>query len=312
MKTYFKLYAYNIPVKGASRAAIYNLQFKRIRLIPVSLYEILQETAQHPYEEIRSFYEGDDQQTFDSYFELLQAEGLGFFTTTPECFPKMSLEWKYPGLLQSCVLEYPFIKDNTTSLIPHLAAMGCRFMEVQLHTYSAAMLEKLLNSANGTIFRCINLVIDYHPDMKEDFLISLIDRYRKIGKIHIYNAPQSGKQAGGNIIYSVRGINNIFPLNSYHVNLSFFTESLSYNTYYNKKVCISRNGDIKNCLSHAQSFGNVNTDDIAAIVNSKEFQQLWHVSPDKITDLRDSEMRYAIYTTAALQQNNDGTYSITR
>ncbi len=51
-------------------------------------------------------------------------------------------------------------------------------------------------------------------------------------------------------------------------------------------------GNIKNYLTHTQTFGNVARDSIRDIVESPDFQEKWHISNDQIAKCRTCQFRY--------------------
>lgn len=71
-----------------------------------------------------------------------------------------------------------------------------------------------------------------------------------------------------------------------------FLESMSFNSCLNRKLCIDKDGNLKNCLAMPASFGNM-----ADIKNgdkwlTPEFEKLWHINKDKIDVCKDCEYRY--------------------
>src|SRR3546814_9235558 len=84
----------------------------------------------------------------------------------------------------------------------------------------------------------------------------------------------------------------------YVVNRNFFCESLRFNPYYNRKACIDRFGRIKNCLDHKRDFGNVREIALKTILTDSSFTSLWHASPDRIREVKDKAMRYAMIISA--------------
>jgi hypothetical protein len=63
-------------------------------------------------------------------------------------------------------------------------------------------------------------------------------------------------------------------LDFFNVNITLFTESQNHNTYFNRKLFIGANGEIKNSQNTSVVFGNINelknSDDILKIVESNQ------------------------------------------
>ena len=87
-----------------------------------------------------------------------------------------------------------------------------------------------------------------------------------------------------------------FRSDKLYISTPFYTESLRFNPFYNRKVCVAADGAIKNCLDHAASFGNVCTELIADVVSQAEFQRLWQQNNALNPHLADSVFKYARLT----------------
>ena len=82
-------------------------------------------------------------------------------------------------------------------------------------------------------------------------------------------------------------------LNSMTVNLSMFTESVSFNNCLNKKISIDKEGYIKNCPSMKNCFGNIHNTKLVDVVNNQEFQAVWKINKDEVNICKVCEYRYA-------------------
>src|SRR3989304_5336380 len=96
---YFLLYANCIPVKGAKRSIICDLQLGRYKFIPNILFEILTKHRNFPLEKIKKSYNHTFDRGIDTYLKLLTDDEWGFYTNDPDVFPKMDLKWDFPGLI---------------------------------------------------------------------------------------------------------------------------------------------------------------------------------------------------------------------
>ena len=62
------------------------------------------------------------------------------------------------------------------------------------------------------------------------------------------------------------------------MNIELFSEAQKYNTYYNKKISIDCNGNIKNCLSNEKHFGNISKNKLSDIIKKREYNYLWNIN----------------------------------
>ncbi len=101
----FKLYANCMPVKGARRSIICDLQKQRLRFIPNNLFYILTELADHSVADIKQKFEGKTDQTIDDYFALLVKEDYGFWCDEPENFLPLDLTWDRPEAVTNSIID---------------------------------------------------------------------------------------------------------------------------------------------------------------------------------------------------------------
>jgi len=76
------------------------------------------------------------------------------------------------------------------------------------------------------------------------------------------------------------------------INIDFVSESMKFNNCLNKKVAVDKNGNIKNCLSLNEVFGNLNKDSLPNIILSTKLKDKWNISKDQIKTCMDCEFRY--------------------
>lgn len=295
---FFKIYAHNIPVKGKIRSAVYNLQQGAIIFIPTILYDILQCLSKQSLKEVQIQYAPENDTLFRTYIQFLLDRDLGFITKEPEKFPKLSLCWSLPCTINTAVIDYHFDHYDIKSAIDQLDNLLCKHIELRVtlcNSTDVKHLTKLLRYAGNKVFRSLCLLIDYHPTLEETAAVDKIYRTcQKIEHIIVYNAPTNITHQ--NIRYVQGTLESLRShKNQYIVNTHYFLESQQFNPYYNQKVCINREGDIKNCLRHKRKFGNINHSQIADVVNGEAFRELWYATPDKIEGVKDSELRYCLF-----------------
>jgi len=93
-------------------------------------------------------------------------------------------------------------------------------------------------------------------------------------------------------------------------NIESFTEAQRHNLGLNRKVCIDRNGEIKNYLSHNTSFGNIKKDKIKDVILKSEFQKKWLITNDRIETCNTCQYRYACVSNSDIKKENNKYYKI--
>jgi len=95
----------------------------------------------------------------------------------------------------------------------------------------------------------------------------------------------------------------------FSVNISTYTESLNHNTCLNRKIAIDTEGNIKNCPSMKESFGNIRDTTLEEAVNKSGFKKYWNITKDQITKCKDCEFRHVCTDCRAYLDNPEDIYS---
>src|SRR5690606_41800509 len=67
---------------------------------------------------------------------------------------------------------------------------------------------------------------------------------------------------------------------------------LAHNSCLNRKISIDAEGNIKNCPSMSESFGNVQDTSLLEAIEKPGFKKYWNITKDKIHVCKDCEFRY--------------------
>lgn len=316
---YFKIFSHNIPVKGKERSAIYNLQRSDIKFIPNSLFDVLEKLEIQSIEEVKQQVKPEEIIIFESYIEFLLKNDFGFLTTDPQEYPKMSMQWRTPNKINTAVVEYDFNDPaySLQELIHQLDNLLCTHIEVRLKVRDCNDIVTFSDYTKDLVFRSVSLIVEYVVGV-EEVTEHVFGDNEKFDYIIVHNYPKSGmfsKKFENQINYLEENIyeglhQRNFPNNNHIVNVKYFTESQKYHTYYNKRICVSWNGDMKNCLLHANDFGNVNNVAVREVIESNEFRELWNVNADRVIDYKEDELRFSKFYTHRLEKVDDYYYKV--
>jgi len=83
-----------------------------------------------------------------------------------------------------------------------------------------------------------------------------------------------------------------YDVNDFEINIDTYSEALHYNIGLNKKVSITKEGFIKNYLSHNLDFGKVDDVNLIDVVKSNQFRLKWVIKNDDIEQCKDCIYRY--------------------
>ncbi len=102
----FTIFSNCLPVKGASRSAIYDLLREQFIFIPNTFYELIKSQKFSTIIEIKNHFNNDYNTIIDEYFSLLMKYEMVFFTNSPELFPTMDLNWDEPFPIVRTIIDF--------------------------------------------------------------------------------------------------------------------------------------------------------------------------------------------------------------
>jgi hypothetical protein len=159
--TYFKLFAHNIPVKGKTKGAIYDLQKQQIIPIPNILCDILTELNVDSVENVCKKYAPNSPELVSNYLNIMKQKDLGCEVFSLTEFPNLSYDWVSPSVINIAVIEHNFEHYNINNTLFQLDELLCKHIEFRLilPNMNEPVLENMLNFANGKVFKSITLLM---------------------------------------------------------------------------------------------------------------------------------------------------------
>ena len=301
----YKRFADCIPVKGYTRSAILDITRKEFKLIPTELYEVIRDEKSI----------SDD--IAPEYLQYLIENEYVFEVSSNEIsnFPSLPTDWKEPALIANAVIEVEDT-DMLNSIIGQLSPIGCEhYVLICSRRKIPLFISKLHEIFDKTSVRSIEIYAQYEENITIESLNHFLYINPRVSYILFYKSPFAKiitqNKIRGNIIFCKQEINpkvHIISPYIFTVNMPLYTESLHYNTFYNRKVCITSNGEIKNYFTSNEIFGNINKDSLQNIVTQPDFQRYWTIKKDLIAVCRDCEFRYMCVDAREPHKTDKGDY----
>jgi SPASM domain peptide maturase of grasp-with-spasm system len=301
---FFKLFACCIPVKGIKRSIICDIQRGNFEYIPMGLYEILSNCEKYSIKDIYLKYTKIEKGIIDEYFEWLEEKEFGFITTDPKRFPKIDLKFKTPEVINNAIID---IDENSNhpyeNIFKQLDELGCKFIELRSFiALSHLTICNILKHTQKLRFRNIDFITKYNntEEIPNDLLTNIFMEFPNLKRIIFHtceNDVETELMQGRLLVHIKQKIisenccGNI-SINNFSVNIQSFTESQSANTCLNKKVSIDKMGNLKNCPSMIESYGNISDTSVAKILETTNFKQIWSLSKNKISICKVCEFRH--------------------
>ncbi len=320
MKDYFVLFACCIPVKGATRSTICDLQRNSFELIPNTLYEILTEQEDKSIPEIYEAYNQEYNQEIKEYLDFLVSKNYGFYSQESQKFPKISLHWKNPLKITNALLDFDAQSTHElANIITQLSALYCPAVELRFfYSLDLEKLHEVIQTFNNTPIRSLQLTVGYHPDFTHHNLSMTMGKNRRVQEVIIHSTPQIDEivqhDSDEAVIYTSQKIDSeaccghVAPF-YFTSNISKFTEAQHFNSCLNRKISVDKRGYIKNCPSMTKTFGHIDDTPLKQVIENTAFQKLWQVTKDKVLTCQDCEFRYICHDCRAYVADPDNALS---
>jgi SPASM domain peptide maturase of grasp-with-spasm system len=259
----------------------------------------------------------EDSEVVDEYIQFLLKEEICFFSNERDrkSYSEMSHFWDYPAVISNAIFDitesnYKSIIDNIDhSKILKNTNFQIRFFEKMIQN---DFLSGIIKSLVLKKVPFIELFIDISL---AEFMISLlleIERGWSSIVVKVFNSPETKIQNFDRIqiIYLTKEQSDIecgkFVLNT---NGEHFFESQQHNTCLNRKLCIDKDGYIKNCPNMEQHYGHISDTNIEEVIETPEFQKWWHIKKDDIDVCKDCEFRHMCTDCRAFIKDPENIYS---
>lgn len=311
---YFILFGNCIPVKGAKRSIVCDLQRGTFDFIPNDLYNILVNFKNTSFIAIKDKFGVENEKVITEYFSFLVEQSYGFFADNNEdVFPEISLDYEVPEIITNAIVEFDNINYDSVDLIRYeLDEIRCKSLQIKIvnKNVPALQIEVLLSKFKDSSLRYIEMIIPFNKEYSIETYkhLSLINS--RLSYIIVYNSEIDQSEEFSNDfsvdfcskdLSSVHMCGVISP-HYFRTSVKGFTLSVNYNNCLYKKIAIASNGDIKNCLHTDRVFGKIGITSLKEIAISPIFNELGKIKKDDIEICKDCEFRYICSDCRAFTQ----------
>lgn len=304
MKKAFHLHACCMLVKGARRSTICDLQRMDFEFIPNALYEILTTQRGKSLNEVKENHDTSHHSTIDEYFEFLVSRNFGFWCDTDDLarFPDIELDWERPEKITNALIDVSSASHDFSKISSELSHLGCKALQLRFFCQKPlAEIAEILGCFSKSTIRHIDLILTYNPEINIPDYERLCFENQRIFSVLVHSSPNESLsefestlahiQHTKVVIDSSKHCGKIGP-SSFYTNIDLFTESQKHNSCLNRKISVHEHGEIKNCPSMTNSYGNVSSVSLSEAIAAKNFKDAWGISKDQIKTCKDCEFRH--------------------
>jgi SPASM domain peptide maturase of grasp-with-spasm system len=300
-KKYLKLFAGCVPVQGARRTVVVDTQRGAHFFIPNDLHTLLgpQQCLDLPV--LRATYP-QHEAIIDQYVTFLLQQELAFFTDEPERFPVLDLSFRTPEPITNAIIDLDAASDfDLRPLVAQLDALKCKALQLRLsHAQTCPELTELLALFGDSLLRSIEVYVPYDATYTRPALEALSRAVPRLTTLYLHGAAANAahwyRRFNLRVVYvqplltfpSCCGV--VAPHYFTH-SIGHLTEAVSHNSCLNRKIAVDARGDIKNCPSMRQAYGNVRTTTLGQAAAQPQFAAVGSIAKSQVKVCQDCEFR---------------------
>ncbi len=316
--SHFRTYESCRIVKGAKRTIICDTERKRAHLITEDINTILSQDKTLTIGEIKEKYGKDNEDTIQEYFNYLLDHEFIFLCTKEELklFPEMDLSWESPSIISDAIIDYDSNSDyDFNAIFNQLIDLGCIHLAIRFYNnIEVSLIENILTLLNESTIEKVEINVKHTTIFSDKSVFETLKKdFPRLTTVIVYNSPikDINKDPDAfDLNYTKETLKptthcGYISPNTFRYNTSFFLESLSFNNCLNKKIAIDTNGDIKNCPSFKNSYGNIKSETLIETINNSDLKHLWTITKDSVDKCKDCEFRYICSDCRAFTEQGD-------
>lgn len=313
----FKVFSSCVLVAGISRSLIIDGQRWKYYTIPNAMYALLKSYDGCSIQEVIR-KEGTNPEALNilsDYFEFLFEHELIFECSRDMArhFVPVRESYDHPSIITNAIVNIEkFVSPDLETILLQLTDLGCYTLEIRITKPTQPnILNQLLELCST--FEIENLCLIIQLDIDINNLTVYKESFHFLNQVINYNQELENREAAG-VIYTSKDLsrsNNcgLVEAEFFTPTLKHYVESVNHNSCLNRKMAIDVNGDIKNCPSMQNSFGNIRDTSLEAAINKPGFKKYWNITKDHVTKCKDCEFRHICTDCRAYLDNPDDIFS---
>lgn len=257
-------------INGFFRSILIDCQRGDFKLVPNNFEKLKTTIHGKTIEELEKILSADE------YNWLLECYSKEYILEIPEKyisnFPQISTTWEHPSHITNAVVHY---QNDFLKILDFLKTILCHSVHIIFENEQDFI--GFITSLYDSDLRSIEVSI--HSQQSKDFDINTY--FKKYPIIKNFT-----------VIKNVKNRNNFDGfLPTFGNNFDIYKESQLHNVYFNRKIYITRDLEIKNAIETKSTFGNIEDVNIFELLNNQDFKKYWSSNKSDTDICKDCEFR---------------------
>lgn len=305
-------------VEGARRFLLCDTERKENFSIPIKYRALINNSSELTLSKAKINYGYSDEE-FNAVIEFLTSNDLVYFSSITDFYKPLRNTFDYPAKITNAIVDIGPDTKFTALHAKQLEEINCFHLQIRyLRTVSLAELSELFNLLNNIFLKSLELAIPWGENITETGIAEAVKGFVFIDAVICYDCKEeyvhSINETVARIIYFTKQTLSlkscgIVSQTYFSSNITAISESIKHNTCLNRKVSIDINGDIRNCPSMPETFGNIKETTLKQAVEEPGFKKYWDINKDKIHVCKDCEFRHVCTDCRAYIEDPEDIYS---
>lgn len=282
-------------VKGCARSLIIDCQKMQTYFIPSVFAEFL---LSSPIIETKALINAlsNNLVVAEECISFLIEKKLAYDIESIPFIQNIESEFSSPSVISNAIIETGDGQDKK-AIIKQLECLLVQAVEIRNFSFNSEVvidwLESFLDSSIGHIS-----IITKFDDYLEQ---KIIKDHRRVKQLYFFHAASDSESFYEDIdLYITKSIkkemDNSFcgqcSKKFFNLNLTSYQEAQSHNSCLNQKISIDTKGNIKNCPSMKESYGNIRDTTLLEALEKPGFKKYWDITKDQVEVCKECEFRY--------------------
>ncbi|PIF44484.1 SPASM domain peptide maturase of grasp-with-spasm system [Chryseobacterium sp. 52] len=290
--------------RGATNSIILDTSTGFLQLIPIAFFDLLSNEHQN-YSVLKKQLDKESLEALEEYLNFIIDNKLGIILSSKKelsTFKSVSEFKETPSYVDYLILDVNNSDVLNDVLIQQICDLRIKYLQIrfsELELNDIINIISKLNLLNDSSINEVSLVANYDLQLVTFIKENHYSISNKFLHFILHSSDEQDSQTLEHVQLSIikNKINiplscGLIDLKNINLNRNFYLEAKQHNSCLNKKISIDVKGNIKNCPSMPQSFGNIKNTALENALNHPEFKKYWNLTKDLIEVCKDCEFRY--------------------
>ncbi|MDO5655565.1 MAG: grasp-with-spasm system SPASM domain peptide maturase [Flavobacteriaceae bacterium] len=265
--------------------------------IPKELSLFIQSNLNKDLDVILTKYDISSVKNIEKYLNFLVLENFIFFTKSKQKNISIRNE-KYSSSfhIEDIILD----SQSTNNVLDSLEKLDFVFESLQLRLFFSPKIEELVLIIERVLNQdllSLEIIVQKNELYSTNEYLNFYLTNKIIARLVVTNCSLTEKFENEEVYFVKSKLIDkkncgIISESLFHPNLRTYLTSKSCNSCLNLKISIDQNGEIRNCPSMPQSYGNIKDTTLQEALNKPGFKKYWNLTKDEIEVCKDCEFRY--------------------